>query len=161
MFNSDFRAIRQKQTTCKHQYKQVSSVSTSVVVNSHEFHFFCLNYMPRKSMFNVGKSHEIRIVMEIWNSSVFAHEITWKTPSKSLQRAFRRYTFELNSDTGGRVFLNGTEISPSTANSSMATTVRCGWPMTQHIQKGWKTLRSFVTVSFTAWYINSSDPLLR
>lgn len=24
-----------------------------------------------------------------------------------------RYTFQLNSDTGGRVFLNGTEISPS------------------------------------------------
>ena len=30
-----------------------------------------------------------------------------------LATSLARYQFELNSDTGGRVFLNGTEISPS------------------------------------------------
>ena len=89
------------------------------------------------------KSHEITIKShEITTKS---HEITIKShkisvnPMKSLLKcpkstAPSRYTFELNSDTGGRVFLNGTEISPSTANSGMAgaagDTVFLWWPKT-------------------------------
>ena len=59
------------------------------------------------------------------NPLAFLRETGWvRRRALGLGEKTPRYLFQLYSDTGGRVFLNGTEISPTGSNGHLGKTSR-------------------------------------